>query len=700
MVQTRSPLSRPRALVARKHLWTALALLLPALAGCAKTDGGTAEDEDRTGVAAQALGTCNGLGPRWVGTDGFTGACQDPAVDCPCPAAPDWIAERAFAVTLPGGQGTPPIPPVLSPYCAYTWNGGTPIVAQTILDLQSAVGAQVTNMAEDCVVMSPSGDAEAEGKLQSYRRDRFRAEARGLDALPQGEDAPATIEVAIADSSPEDATGAIPRGALLHGHVMGWTVRDLSCDEGSSGPCLTDIRTYLALPQVDDVTIDTENGGSFGSRLQLAQQLFEAVEGWKQEVADRPRLVLPLALGWDPNLTGTGDLASELVHQALLHAACAGVIVTAAAGNQVGGPTASDGLVYPAAWEAELAPTEAECLALEGVGSAEELVPGSPYAIFPDAAGNVPVPPLVTSVGAVDYADHPISVTRPHGVPRLTALGFQTSAGDPSSPAPRPLTGTSVAAMVAGAAAADVWAYAPELTAPEVLAILDETAQPLLSPIDPALCADAACDVKRISICDAVAAACALGVNPRCPETPIVCAPSAEPPVKGLPSGVGSGSAAGSSVGGSATYAISPSLGAAIEAAFQSRLILVPKQAPDSPWNVFPGVAATEWVNPQPIDPGCGVCVLNLAASRAYVSMNPAYLTTAAASGTTVSNVTLTVNGTTNLAVSSTKGVTVMLPAASASGASSDGTTAQLSWTLERGDSTVSVTEQVLVTSW
>ena len=697
MVQTRSQRPRPRGLVASARLWTALALLTPAVAGCVSSGKGAAEDEDRTAVAAQALGTCDGLGPRWIGTDGFTGACQDPAVDCPCPAATDWIAERAFAVDLPGNLTSPPIPPLLSPYCAYTWNGSTPIVPQTILDLQTAVGAQITNLAEDCVVSAPAGMPEADDKLQSYRRERFQAEARGLAALPQGEAAPATIEVAIADSSPEDAGGAIPRGSLLHGHVMGWTARDLTCD--ASGPCLTDIRTYLALPHVDEATIDVENGGSFGSRLELAQQLFEAVESWKQDVSDRPRLVLPLALGWDPNLTGTGDLASELVHQALVHAACAGVIVTAAAGNQVGGPVPSGGLVYPAAWEEELAPTEAECLALEGVAASDELVPGSEYAIFPDALSGVPAATLVTAVGAVDYAGRPIMVSRPLGIPRLTALGFQGDAGDPSYPAPRALTGTSVAAIVAGAAAADVWAYAPELTAPEVLAILDATAQPLPDPLDPALCADAACDVKRVSICQAVAAACPLGVNPRCPETPIVCEPVviAGSPVKGPPPVTGSSGASASSAGGTALTWLDPALGAAIDTAFQSKPVLPPKQAPDSPWNIFPGVAATEWVNPQPIDPGCSVCVLNLAASRAYVSMNPAYLSSMAASGTTVSNVTLTVNRTTNIEVPTTKSVVVTLPAASASG---DSTTAQLSWTLDRGDSTVSVTEQVMVTAW
>ncbi|MFO0593611.1 MAG: hypothetical protein U0441_39080 [Polyangiaceae bacterium] len=696
MVQTRSQRPHPRGLIASARLWTALALLLPAASGCVSAGGGSAEAEDRTGIAAQALGTCNGLGPRWVGTDGFTGACQDPAVDCPCPAATDWIAERAFAVKMPGNASSPPIPPLLSPYCAYTWNGGTPIAPQTILDLQTAVGANVTNLTEDCVVISPQGMPEAEDKLQSYRRERFQAEGRGLGALPEGEDAPATIEVAIADSSPEDATGAIPRGSLLHGHVMGWTARDLTCDAG--GPCLTDIRTYLALPHVDEATTDLENGGSFGSRLELAQQLFEAVESWKQDVSDRPRLVLPLALGWDPNLTGTGDLASELVHQALVHAACAGVIVTAAAGNQVGGPTPSEGLVYPAAWQDELAPTEAECLALEGVAAQDELVPGSEYAIFPDALSGVPAASLVTAVGAVDYAGRPIQVTRPHGVPRLTALGFQADAGDPSYPAPRALTGTSVAAIVAGAAAADVWAYAPELTAPEVLAILDATAQPLPEPIDPALCTDPASEVKRVSICEAVAAACALGVSPRCPATPIDCTPVAisKPPVKGLPV-VGSSGTSASSAGASAVSWLDPTLGTAIDTAFQGKLVLPPKQVSESPWSLFPGVAATEWVNPQPIDPGCSVCVLNLAASRAYVSMNPAYLSDMAASGTTVSNVTLTVNGTLNLDVPTTKSVVVTLPAASASG---DRTTAQLSWTLDREGSTVSVTEQVLVTAW
>ncbi len=292
--------------------------------------------------------------------------------------------------------------------------------------------------------------------------------------------------------------------------------------------CFGLISTHLALPYLDDRTVDFVNGGS---SVHAAGWRGSSSTPWRPgaRAAAAERLVIPLAIGWDSAFADPTDTASRAVHDALVHAACHGALVTAAAGNDTGGPSPGSGPLYPAAWESELAPDASTCPALEGVTKVADLIPGYAHDILPAAGGSGV--PLVLSIAGVDYAGAPIAVTRPGSVTALAALAFQADSGDPASELPPPHTGTSIAAAVAGGAAASVWAYDPDLTAPEVIAALRATATPL-STFAPDQCAGK-CAASRLSVAAARAHACAGAkavANPRCPAGPIAPAEPQEQP--------------------------------------------------------------------------------------------------------------------------------------------------------------------------
>lgn len=593
-----------------------LPLLLAPLAGCSRVEAPEPDPGRRAEASvAASSAACVGTGARWIGRQVSTNECLAPpfGITCACPAplAPSpWRVTRAFdlqsSVSFPIS-----IPDELDWYCAYDWTGpgtGDPSV------LQAALGGAVEEWFEDSVVVAslsapggapgpaPEEDVETRAPFASYHptpipalrewlREGFRDLGRGgLGTLPVGIDPRANVEIAVLDTSPTDPRGGIPLGTSAHGHLVGWTSRDLLCDDPLSVGCFAHISTYLALPYITSKHVDCDHGGAFGTRVDLARQIFLAVETWKHRVGPAPHLVIPLALGWDQRFEKPKDLATRAVHDALVHASCHGAFLAAAAGNDTGGPTPAEGAVYPAAWESEAAPGPADCKSFEGKAWSSKLDP-----VVPPSNVNVP---LILSIGGVDREDRPIALTRPKSLTQLVALAFQAAAGDPSRPLPQPLTGTSIGVTVAGAAAAAVWAYDPTLTAREVMSVLTDTATPLAGP-DLLLSAPGAGAPGRISLCDAIVKACSssLAPNPRCSLDPVICSDWTDHEDPLLP------------------LAIEKS----IEAHFAGTAGLVsvpppPCQLPGpcpvlSTHQLSPAPPPGAWVHPQPIDPGCSVCM-------------------------------------------------------------------------------------------
>jgi hypothetical protein len=582
-------------------------LLLTPFAACSRAPD-SAPDPGPIASASQAIAdaACPGTGSRWVGRQSSTIDCTTPStgIHCPCPTAGiSWQATRAFE--LQDGVQTS-IPTELATYCVYEWTGSGDTDP---LAPPSVVGIDGSTWNEDTVVVAslsappdaPGQALDNEGKapfepahaspapaLRSWLRDGFRDVGRGgLDTLPVGIAPRENVEIAILDTSPTDTDGGIPLGASAHGHVIGWTARDLLCDAPMSIGCFTHVSTYLTLPYVTTKKVDCSQGGAFGTRVDLARQIFRAVETWKHGSSQRPHLVLPLALGWDPSFGKPGDTASLAVHDALVHASCQGVFLAAAAGNDAGGPSPATGALYPAAWESESAPTPAACQSFEGnAWSLKDPIFG--YPPLPPANVNAP---LLLSIGGVDRDDQPIALTRPKSLTRLLALAFLADAGDPELPLPQPFTGTSIGVTVAGAAAAAAWAYNPAITAREVMNLLVDTASPLLN-LAPALMASNTAAPGRISLCEAIARACSSPgaiAGARCPPAPVACSDGSSHVDIPLP----------------------PPLAKSLDVYFAAAAPRTGTAQSASFHELFPAPPPGEWTHPQPIDPGCSVCTFN-----------------------------------------------------------------------------------------
>ncbi|TKD05047.1 hypothetical protein [Polyangium fumosum] len=521
---------------------------------------------------------CAGL--RWVGLS-TTGACPMPP--------PGWVGGPAFGVPA----GSPPLPPYLADYCLYSWTApGLPAAADVNnLGVQLA-GAGVLGLAEDCVVVGPLADGFSDASRE-WLHAEYMSRMGSFGPLTFGSKRPAEVRIALADSSPDDTAGTLPLGTLDHGYLLGWLAKDLACPAG--GPCAARVTTELALPRIDAEKADFTKGGLVGTRLDLARAIVMAVERWKKDRADHlllgagvdhPRLVVNLSVGWEPALGCDSNPASNAVsasvYDALVHAHCHGAAVIAAAGNDRGGPSPPHGLVCPAAWTVDAGPTSGTCTSLEGTGYTNAFAGGLP--LFPPGRE----PPLVHAVGGLEYADRPIARTRPEGMPPLAALALQGVAAGPSRPFPAPRTGTSLGAAAVSAIAAAAWAYRPSLSAGELLELVYASGERTNLVAD----VPSPAEVKRPSLCAAIAAVCSLGNNAACPPG-LACAPipprfDQNPPL--FPGGL-----------------------ALLDAAFEDAPAFVapPPSDDPAPSEQVPSLAIPPWVRPQPDSPPCGSCVIH-----------------------------------------------------------------------------------------
>jgi hypothetical protein len=242
--------------------------------------------------------------------------------------------------------------------------------------------------------------------------------------------------------------------------------------------------------------------------------------------------VLNLSFAWDSRFGGLEPEVSQMplavraVYRALQESSCLGVLVVAAAGNRGGGPEPETGPLLPAAWEQRPAPSPAECRRLFG-GSrgGGELSGGELSGDRRDAYR-----PLLYAAGGVRSDGSRLFNARPGSLPRLAA--FADHAVVESSQPDRPtatVTGTSVSALVVSSAAAAVWYYRPELRSDEVMDTLYQAGEDLgaapqfcLGGTPARPCPAARWSARRVSLCQAAAAACRDGGG--------ACPPSAEMP--------------------------------------------------------------------------------------------------------------------------------------------------------------------------
>lgn len=602
--------------------WAAVVL---AAAACGPME--TAEPvAARTTTSAQALT----IGPacrddRWIGVK-KTDLCP-PAATAP---GGRWRNTPLFS---PVGATSGALPPGLGNFCVYQWepNPGTS-TPPAIGALPPLPGTTAPWLARDCHVIGPLATPKVGDQTAIWGALRS-ATARASDALatlpfPANTFAPAQlrpaqVRVAVVDSAVEGySNGAAGNGRFPHGRAVGRVIRSLSCPPNSSSattPCIGMVSNHLALGHINPTTVDSVNGGYFGTQAELAQAIVRAVTAWKGAPVNQrqQRLVLNLSLGWDSNPQYGGDYPGTTVsalpgpawavHAAITHAVCLGALVVVAAGNRTAGSMPTGGPMFPAAWERKPAPTPAQCRAFEG---------GVPPSTLPIFSASPAYQPLVFAVSAVDGSDAPLSLTRRGGRARLAAYGDHVVSTDGLSHTDI-LTGSSMAAAEVSGIAATVWGYRPSLTAAQVMALVYASGVSLSPTADGKVneaefCLNDACaglSVRRVSQCRALTVACLSGAE-LCPATPPVCA---TPPAYSNVAPAWT-----SSTWPQAMSNVPHASGALIDAlpcATEAECV-----APDSKTQ---NKGALPWVDPQPGWTGCDVC--SLGDGVLYLGMDPSF---------------------------------------------------------------------------
>lgn len=432
------------------------------------------------GLAAAQSPPYVNAGLRWIGT----------ATTCRAPAG--WTAERVFRASQ--------LPADLAGFCLYTWTAdpGTPPRSDQVRQLFTVSGAQ--GLTEDAPVLYPAGFTAEEVALFTGLRGALRAQVGDASILPSMPATPA-VRIAVIDSAPDAAAGLIRPGASRHGDTLAHLIEDLVCrpaSDGKQAACAAEVTTVLALPWLSRDVIGPD-GGYLGTLSDLARAIEQAVTRWQSDRITAPastpaRLLLNLSVGWEdtPQIADCSTAAASAlapparaVRTILQHAAAAGALIVAAAGNDSAGPSPRTGLLCPGRYQAV-------------------------------ARDDDPSHSLVVAVSGVDYQDHPLETARPHGITGIAGLGLGGVAWAPADPVAPPLVGSSVSAAVVSAVSALVWAARPGSTAPAIVATVYAGGRDV-GAADECPLSLAQCRSHRASVCGALQAA---GVSPSCSPPP------------------------------------------------------------------------------------------------------------------------------------------------------------------------------------
>lgn len=425
------------------------------------------------------------------------GACPDPA---PLP----WRGAPLFP------RGTPSD---LSRYCVYEYTGPGSVSPRDQADLRNFLDGLGFSyrLSPDQLALSPMSDPLVPA-MDAYLIDRFLAEVEaGVLPRPIANGPPTRL--AVVDSAPtEPATPHLRPDNANHGYVLANMARKLLCrtDGAFEAQCLAAVTARLALAyEVFDPFDPSRNvrnetyGGYFGTLTDLAVAIHGEVRDWLESGRPTQRLVLNLSLGWPAvfgdvaGAAGGQDAApAQAVFDAVYDARCKGALVIAAAGNRAGGPNDLDrGALLPAAWER----FEFDRKWCDDADPEAEQVLG----------------PLVYAVGGVDADGRTLANARLGSEPPRVAFAdhARVRTAVPAAPG-ETLTGSSVASLVVSSTAAAIWRYRPELSADEVMEIVDGVAPSVVAFDGPRHaetclgCPDRIVPVRRVGLCSTVERVC------------------------------------------------------------------------------------------------------------------------------------------------------------------------------------------------
>ena len=368
---------------------------------------------------------------------------------------------------------------ILAEFCEYTWTGeGEPDLAALPDEAEGVFG-----LIESCPRVVPQSLSNLT-TLRKEIHESFMMSIGRTSLLPFTDDSPPRLY--FVDTIPESLllAGLVPNDP--HGQRLRELAEGILCN---TGICPVEITNTLGLPRVTPSLVDLVHGGPFGSLMDLARGIDDAVRDWEEHGA-AAHLVLALAVGWEPldeygpalagknldELLAPSGAQTDVqaVLAALTRASCRGALIVAAVGNATGEPCAQTGAVGPALFESLQAPTAAQC---DAAGFVHDELVGTEDT------------PLLLSVAHVGFGGQPLSNVRTDAAAGLRAQGvtFSEEAGDSGL-----LTGSSVATTVSAAAGAALWLAYPDLPRARSLEILRKAADGAMG----------------LNICEALRAAC------------------------------------------------------------------------------------------------------------------------------------------------------------------------------------------------
>ncbi len=391
---------------------------------------------------------------------------------CPIPdGSSDWTVSHVFRPEgeAAGSQVKPTqIPPGLRSFCLYhrAGEGDESVLEALVTDKRLA------RLDKDCAAVAPAAAGDLLDLTGPTLQERFYRHAGGTYLPTSQLKESKKARLVVVDTQPTGVGVPTATGTSRHGYTLAHMIRQLLCNR-SDADCVAEFRTRLALPlrtfDPDDsegTERDPDNGGYFGSLVDLAQAIRFEIADW-QDSSDRKQLILNLSIGWDGarfreryeqdlksdmcSVLGNGEtnedpkvgISTLAVFCAMQDSACRGALTIAAAGNRTGGPAPTTGPLYPAAWEVHGVPSGKVCNAL----TLNE-APSVGY----ESTGE----PMVYAVGGVTATEEPIVNSRAESLPGLVAYADHAVASDLAGKSTRVLTGTSVAAAVVSATAAAV----------------------------------------------------------------------------------------------------------------------------------------------------------------------------------------------------------------------------------------------------
>lgn len=467
-----------------------------------------------TGVASSTTTTS---GPRTTGVVGFDGVSADrvqlpPRLpnDVPwnrcdrsrlvgrvigasqaCPTASGgWVLDSERFSTALGSKAGPR-------YCGYDFVGagwtleGLPALRQPTADDVWTETPPLGWLQPDCEAVVPLAHPIEDEALATYAAAHVEATRRHLDrvdVLPRvmptnwwQPSLPQTVDVWILDSSPTDTTSIEPvRGSgSEHGYAVGLAIRDTVCPQGRAGVC----PVRFAHRQVLDLDGASSGVGYIGD---LADGVLRAVDGGAR--------VIVLAVGFHEDYALFGDDETPILHnaasalaEALNYAANRGAIVISAAGNAQFGPDTASYYGPNGLFPGEM--TLGPAYPMEGVGANFDFA-------------------RTYAASALDGFDEAAPNARLEGEATLAAPGFAQVFEDPFRGGyVLGGTGSSFAAAHLAAVVTLVRAYRPSASVREVMQVVANAAVPLGRPAHLGSHGLPGSEVRRISVCGALASA-------------------------------------------------------------------------------------------------------------------------------------------------------------------------------------------------